>query len=171
LSAAILAALTFQPGIKEKAMKSNLRSSFRSSKTAVLAIGALAAIAFSASASASCYGYGCGNSGGGNGNTPTPTPTNLSFQVGAGAAFEGAGAGTWSGYKGNVEVFKQGFGIAETTLEAGGNLCGANCANGAWTANAAAGEMVNVNAWAKGKNVLVTNGGFATSAVQLTVQK
>jgi len=147
------------------------RSFIKTLKSALLAVGALAAIAFAAPASATCYGYGCG--GGTPAPTPTPapapapTPTNFNFEITTGAAFLGNGTGEAIGAHRAVEVYKDGFARTNSAFNLGGSFCqGLSCANGSFTAEGAAGESVWVNTLARDPSRASAN-NFGNAATML----
>lgn len=138
---------------------------YRSFRSSLIAAAAFATLAFAAApASANCD-VGC---------TPTQppaAPTGFNFNISTGVAFGGEGFGSFGGANGNVEIMKEGFGVTQSAFTVGGDMCGVDCAAGGFTASGAAGEQVNVKAWATGNNAWVKNGGQAATLLQLNVQK
>jgi hypothetical protein len=111
-------------------------------------------------------------------NTTTPPPQttqNLSFEIGGGAAFSGFGGSMFEGQYGKAEVNKNGYGFTETTLNAGGSLCGINCQDGSFEFKGQAGEAVTAlgaaSSYQSGLAATATNQGLAASAVKFNFKK
>lgn len=72
------------------------------------------------------------------------------ISIGGSANFGGIGAGQFSGEDGGVLIEKEGYGSTDTTLNIGGDLCGADCQDGSFSFNAEAGEWISIMSGAQG---------------------
>ncbi|MCD5381529.1 MAG: hypothetical protein LR008_03070 [Candidatus Pacebacteria bacterium] len=70
--------------------------------------------------------------------------------IGSTASFGGFGAGQFTGEQGGVLIEKSGYADTETTLNVAGDVCGADCQDGSFTANTSSGEWLSVIAGAAG---------------------
>lgn len=110
---------------------------------------------------------------GGNACQPYHMAAPSTFNVGANAGSTGFGMSTFQGQQGYNMVEKAGYSGVDVSLQAAGNLCGADCRNGAFTAKAYAGEHVTSQTGAMGNlsGVPVTafNATGAAAAASITV--
>lgn len=131
---------------------------------------ATALVGFTGVASATCV-QGCNPP-----PPPAPLPnSSLSFEIGGTSMFGGLGQAAFEGKEGFAQVEKTGYGLTETTLNAGGNLCGIDCQDGSFSFKGASGESVKAMSGAfsnqSGLGASAINQGLATSGVKFEFNK
>jgi len=119
--------------------------------------------AFATSAALACGGNAC--------QPEMAAPT--TFNVGANAGSTGFGMSTFQGQQGYNMVEKAGYSGVDVSIQSEGNLCGADCRNGSFTAKAYGGQHVMSQTGAMGNQsgipVFAVNATGATVAASITV--